>query len=121
MEGVDQHIGVFGEAPEVYGYDRGGYSRANIKRLKKKGIKQVGVAPKGKDDWSVGKTLKEKIKRERAQVEGSIGSIKSKRYGFNKPNAKSTEAMHRCGHRSILGFNLMKLTREVGKIQMAAI
>jgi IS5 family transposase len=116
LAGVDQHIGVFGVAPQVYGFDRGGYSRANIKKLKKRGVKQVGIAPKGGDDWAVSKTMKEKIKRERAQVEGSIGSIKSNRYGFNKPNARSVEAMQWCGHRAITGFNMMKLAREVGKL-----
>ena len=119
LEGVDRHLAVFGNPPEIFGFDRGGYSRSNIKKLQRAGIRYVGVAPKGKDEWSVGKQLQEKIKRERAQVEGSIGSIKSNRYGFNKPNAKCTEAMHRCGHRSILGFNLMKLTREIGKMQIS--
>jgi uncharacterized protein YoxC len=116
LAGVDQHIGAFGAAPAVYGFDRGGYSKANIKKLKKRGVKHVGVAPKGGDEWAVSKTMAEKIKRERAQVEGSIGTIKSSRYGFNKPNARSTEAMASCGHRAIIGFNLMKLVREVGEL-----
>lgn len=115
LAGVDQHIGVFGAAPVVYGFDRGGYSKANIKKLKKRGVKHVGVAPKGGDEWAVSKAMVEKIKRERAQVEGSIGTVKSNRYGFNKPNARSIEAMARCGHRAIIGFNLMKLAREVGE------
>jgi len=119
IEGVDQHVAVFGAAPEVYGYDRGGYSRANVGKLRKRGVKHIGIAPSGGDDWATSKTMTAKIKRERAQVEGSIGTIKSDRYGFNKPTAHSTEAMARCGHRSITGFNLMKLVREVGKIQMA--
>jgi len=121
VAGVDQHIAIFGSAPEVYGYDRGGYSQANIRKLKSRGVKAVGVAPKGGDDWSVSAVMKEKIKRERAQVEGSIGTIKSNRYGFNKPNTRSTEAMARCGHRAIIGFNLMKLVKEVGKLQMAEV
>lgn len=117
LAGVDQHITIFGEAPKIYGYDRGGYSRANIKKLKKRGVKHVGVAPKGKDKWAISNTMQEKIKRERAQVEGSIGTLKSTKYGFNKPNARSTEAMVRCGHRAITGFNMMKLVKEVGRIQ----
>jgi transposase, IS5 family len=118
LEGVDQHIAIYGVAPKIYGYDRGGYSRANINKLKKRGVKHVGVAPRGSDDWAVSKTMQEKIKRERAQVEGSIGTIKSARYGFNKPNTRSTEAMERSGHRAITGFNLRKLVKEIGKIQM---
>jgi IS5 family transposase len=119
LEGVDQHLAVFGEPPKIYGYDRGGYSQANIKKLKKRGVKHVGVAPKGGADWATPKTMTEKIKRERAQVEGSIGTLKSNKYGFNKPTVCSTEAMARCGHRSITGFNLMKLVKEVGKLQIA--
>jgi hypothetical protein len=121
LEGVDQHMAVFGAAPKVYGFDRGGYSKANIKKLTKRGVKHVGVAPKGGADWAVSATMQEKIKRERAQVEGSIGTIKSDKYGFNKPNARSTEAMARCGQRAITGFNLMKLVRGVGKLQTAMI
>jgi len=76
------------------------------------GIKYIGVAPKGKTPWEISKTKQELVKRERAQVEGSIGTIKSQSYGFNKPNVRSIAAMESCGHRSILGFNLRKLIKE---------
>jgi len=42
-------------------------------------------------------------------VEGCIGSVKSRKYGFNKPAAKSAAGMGVCGQRSVLGFNLNKL------------
>jgi uncharacterized protein YoxC len=121
LEGVKRHAALFGESPKIYGYDRGGYSSANVEKVRKMGVKHVGIAPKGKNDWQVSDSMAERIKRERAQVEGSIGTIKSARYGFNKPNAHSKAAMASCGHRSILGFNLMKLTRGVGKIQNEAV
>ena len=54
-------------------------------------------------------------------MEGGIGTIKSSRYGFNKPNAKSTAAMARCGQRAILGFNMRKLTREWSSMQSTEI
>jgi len=92
-----------------------------IRKLKNRGVKAVGVAPKGGDDWAVSAAMKEKIKRERAQVEGSTGTIKSNRYGFNQPNTRCNEAMPSCGHRAIIGFNLMKLVKEVGKLQMAEV
>lgn len=107
-----------GEIPKIYGFDRGGYSKTNIKKAIKLGIKHVGIAPKGKDRWAVSKTMQSKIKKERAQVEGSIGTIKSPLYGFNKPDARSTRAMVTYGHRAILGFNLRKLIREQAKLQM---
>lgn len=111
-QAVKEHLRTFGEVPEIYGFDRGGYSKGNIKALKKMGIKHVGVAPKGKAEWSISKTKQKTAKRERAQVEGSIGTVKSQSYGFNKPNARSIVAMESCGHRSILGFNLRKLVKE---------
>ena len=115
LEAIKQHQRVFQEAPKTYGFDRGGYSSSNIKKAKKLGVKHVGIAPTGKTPWAVSESMRKKIARERAQVEGNIGVIKSSRYGFNKPNAKSTAAMDWCGQRSILGFNMRKLTREMMK------
>lgn len=112
LEAIKHHQQTFGEVPKTFGFDRGGYSTANIKKAKKLGVKNVGIAPTGKTAWAVSDTMRKKIVRERAQVEGGIGTIKSSRYGFNKPNAKSTAAMAWCGQRAILGFNMRKLTRE---------
>ena len=120
MEAIRLHQETFGKVPKVYGFDRGGYSARNVKQAKQMGVKHVGIAPSGKADWAVSDSQAEKIKRERAQVEGCIGTIKSNRYGFNKPEARSVRAMATYGHRAILGFNLRKLLREQMKIQMAA-
>jgi len=120
IEAINHHINQFGSAPETYGFDRGGYSRANIKKAKKLGVKHVGIAPKGQDEWAVSETKKKYVMRERAQVEGVIGTIKSPLYGFNKPNARSIKAMKNCGQRSFLGFNLKKLVREKRKLEFQA-
>ena len=114
IEAVKKHIETFGHAPNVYGFDRGGYSKSNIKKLRKMKVKHVGVAPTGNADWVVSEAKKKYIKRERAQVEGCIGTIKRDKYGFNKPDAKSVEAMVSYGHRAILGFNMNKLVKMVG-------
>ena len=119
IDAIKNHKATFGKSPKIYGFDRGGYSKANVKKAKKMGIKHVGISPKGKDSWAVSETMQIKIKRERAQVEGSIGTIKSPIYGFNKPDARSTRAMVTYGHRAILGFNLRKLIREKANLQMA--
>jgi IS5 family transposase len=111
LQAVDQHIALFGKPPNSYAYDRGGYSRDNIKKLKAKGVKEVGLAPRGKAEWAIGKKAKEKLVNERAQVEGSIGTVKSGRYGFNRPAARSVEMMGVCGQRAVLGLNLNKLIR----------
>ena len=49
--------------------------------------------------------------RVRAQVEGSLGTVKSPCYGFNKPNVRSTEMMAAAGQRALFGFNLRKFAR----------
>jgi len=112
---VDQHIALFGKPPKSYAYDRGGYSKDNIGTLKAKGVKEVGLAPRGKAKWAVGKKAKEKLISERAQVEGSIGTVKNAKYGFNRPNAHSVEMMGVCGQRAALGLNLNKLIRGIAE------
>jgi hypothetical protein len=117
IQAIKEHISLFDESPEKFGFDRGGHSPVNIKRAKKLGVKHVGIAPKGKAKWDVSEKMAESIHRERAQVEGVIGNVKSKKYGFNKPNAKSIRAMETCGHRSFLGFNLNKMVRKINSLQ----
>ncbi len=92
IEGIKEHIAVFGQAPKTFGFDRGGYSKAKC---------------------AVSEKLSEVIRRERAQVEELKGNVKSKKYGFNKTNEKSTMAMEMSGQRSCLGFNLSKAIRKM--------
>jgi IS5 family transposase len=121
IQAIKEHQALFGKAPKTFGFDRGGYSEANIKKAKKLGVKHVGIAPTGKAKWSVSETKAEEIKRERAQVEASIGCAKSRKYGFNKPDAKSTRSMETYGHRAFLGMNLMKTLRELVALELQAI
>jgi len=100
---------LFGKAPKAYAYDRAGWSEANVAELKQLGVRAVGLAPRGKAKWKVGGKIKDKLVSERSQVEGGIGAIKSRKYGFNRPAVKSAAAMGVCGQRSVLGFNLNKL------------
>jgi hypothetical protein len=118
LQSIREHIELFEQAPETFGFDRGGYSPANIKKAKNLGVKNVGIAPTGKTKWSVSEKMSEVIRRERAQVEGIIGTLKSKKYGFNKPNVKSTSAMEMSGHRSFFGFNLCKALRKLNDQQL---
>jgi IS5 family transposase len=121
IKGIEEHMDVFGSAPKTFGFDRGGYSKANIKKAEKLGVKNIGIAPTGKAKWNVTEKMSEVIRRERAQVEGVIGNLKSKKYGFNKPNVKSTVAMEMSGQRSFLGFNLSKALRKLNlqEVQLA--
>jgi len=118
IDAIQKHIELFGTAPEQFGFDRGGHSPANIKKAKALGVKHVGIAPLGKSQWSVSTKMSEEIKCERAQVEGLIGNLKSKKCGFNKPNVKSTKAMIMSGHRSCLGFNLCKALRLLNQLEV---
>jgi hypothetical protein len=113
LRAVKDHIALFGKAPLAYAYDRGGYSTENLSALKKLGVKQVGLAPRGRTPWSVSRPVRDRLVRERALVEAGIGTIKSPRYGFNRPAARSEVMMGACGQRAVLGFNTNKLVREL--------
>jgi molybdopterin converting factor small subunit len=113
LRAVRDHIALFGKAPRAYAYDRGGYSTQNVSSLKKLGVKEVGLAPRGRTRWSVSQPVRDRLVRERAQIEAGIGTIKSSRYGFNHPAARSEAMMGACGQRAVLGFNTSKLVRQL--------
>ena len=113
LRAVKDHIALFGKAPLAYAYDRGGYSAENVSALKKLGVKEVGLAPRGRTQWSERGTVRDRLVRERAMVEAGIGTIKGPRYGFNRPTARSEAMMGACGQRAVLGFNTNKLVREL--------
>lgn len=113
VRAVEDLAALFGEAPRKYAYDRAGYSSENIARLRKLGVRDVGLAPLGRTAWAVKGRAKEDLIRERALVEGSIGTIKSQKYGFNRPAARSAAMMGMCGQRAALGYNLTKLLRGI--------
>lgn len=109
VRAAKDHKAMFGKPPKAYAYDRGGWSEPNVDALTKLGVSHVGLAPRGQAKWQVHGKMKDKLVSERAQVEGGIGVLKSQKYGFNRPAAKSAAAMGVCGQRSVLGFNLNKL------------
>jgi hypothetical protein len=113
VRAVEDLAALFGKAPRAYAYDRGGYSTENVKRLGKLGVRDIGLAPRGRTPWEVEGKVKDRLIRERAMVEGSIGTIKCPKYGFNRPAARSAAMMGVCGQRAVLGLNLTKLLRGV--------
>ncbi len=113
VRAVKDHLALFGKAPLAYAYDRGGYSTQNVSSLKTLGVREVGLAPRGRTRWSVSQPVRDRLVRERAQIEAGIGTIKSSRYGFNRPAARSEAMMGACGQRAVLGFNTNKLVREL--------
>jgi hypothetical protein len=115
VEAVKDHRNLLGKTPQAYGFDRGGYSRENVEELKELGVKEVGLAPRGRAMWPVKGKAKERLVSERSKVEGSIGTIKGRKYGFNRPGARSVEMMGACGQRAVLGLNLNNLIRKMAK------
>jgi len=117
VSSIQHHLEIFGEAPKQFGFDRGAWSKPHLEEISRLGVSQVAVAPKGQADWLVGKSCKDKIIRERAQVEGKIGTIK--KYGLNKPDAKETDGMRRAARRAEVCFNLKKLQKDLLKLHIA--
>ena len=115
VRAVRDHAALFGRPPRSYAYDRAGHSDANVAQLKKLGVRDVGLAPRGKTQWSVRGRTRDRLIHERALVEAGIGSIKTSRYGFNRPAARSTAMMGACGQRAVMGFNLNKLVRHLAE------
>ena len=93
-------------------YDRGGYATATLKVLAHEGVKQLGIQPKGQRVWHVAEDVRQTIRSERGKTEGIIGTLKTDKYGFNKPKERLWQTLEMAGPRSILSFNLNKLMRE---------
>jgi hypothetical protein len=121
VKAVDDCIALFGKPPRAFAYDRAGHSAKNVETLTQKGVKHVGLAPRGSAPWSVNDRMKARLVSERALVEGGIGTIKSNRYGFNRPAARSVHKMGVAGQRAVLGFNLNKLVREISARNQVAV
>ena len=106
---------VFGPeaVPELFVYDRGGHSRDNGRKLKRAGIKKVGIQPKGRAPWLVHGKDRKTVTKERAMMEGRIGSLKSDKYKVNKPKDRKTSTVRASGQRAVVSFNLNKLMRDL--------
>lgn len=106
---------IFGEkaAPELLVYDRGGHAQPTIKKLAKEGVQKIGIQPKGKAEWLVAGEDRERVRSERGKTEGSIGTLKTEKYGFNKPKERTWEVLQGAGQRSMLSSNLNKLMKDL--------
>jgi len=108
---------IFGAqaTPELVVYDRGGYAAATLRALAKAGVNAIGIQPKGKGAWRVAEAVRETVRSERGKTEGIIGTLKTDKYGFNKPKERRWQTLEMAGPRSILSFNLHKLMRDLGQ------
>jgi hypothetical protein len=106
---------IFGQeaTPELVVYDRGGDCATTRQQLARAGVKHVGIQPKGKRPWAVAEAVREQIRSERGRTEGSIGTLKSNQYKFNKPKERLWHTLEMAGPRSIVSFNLNKFMRDL--------
>jgi hypothetical protein len=118
LQALAGYRAIFGPhaTPELLVYDRGGDATATLKALAHEGITQIGIQPKGQRAWHVAEEVRQTVRSERGKTEGIIGTLKTDKYGFNKPKERLWQTLEMAGPRSILSFNLNKLMRDLVRI-----
>jgi hypothetical protein len=119
---VQEYRKVFGEqaTPQMVVYDRGARLPVAAAQLTKAGVQKVGIPPRGQGAWLVGEKEQKEVKSERGKTEGSIGRLKSKKYGFSHRQERSVETQTAAGQRAIVSANLNTLMRDVvGQVSSA--
>jgi len=115
LQALAGYRAIFGAqaTPALLVYDRGGYAAATLRALAREGVKAIGIQPKGQGAWCVAEAVRQTVRSERGQTEGIIGTLKTDKYGFNKPKERLWQTLEMAGPRSILAFNLNKLMRDL--------
>jgi hypothetical protein len=116
--GVKEHIRIFGEPPRDFGFDRAAWSADHKKEIRKLGVKNMAIAPKGKAKWNVGPRVKDRMVRERAQIEGKIGTMK--RNGLNKPESRLPYRVRMSALKAGLCLNLRRFAKDLANAAMAS-
>lgn len=111
-EVLPQFKEVMGKAPRQFVYDRGGDGPVNHKQLKRAKVKHNCIFRNGKGKMEVGPRVFTRAKRERALSEAAIAVIKSGKYHFNKPRARSGESCITKGQMALIGANIGRLLRD---------
>lgn len=114
-EGLKNYREVFGEqaTPKMSIYDRGASLSAAASELQAEGVKKVGIPPRGNGEWMVGEKDQKLVKSERGKTEGSIGRLKSRKYGFSHRQERSLKTQESAGQRAIVSANLNTLMRDL--------
>ena len=113
-EVIINFMDTFGEVPESFIYDRGADSKKNSAFLEEVGVENICIFPKGRKKMDVPPEVLEMAQRERSLNEASIANLKSKKYNFTKPRARSQVTCDHKGFSAMLGFNLNLLLRDIG-------
>ena len=115
LQALARYREIFGAqaTPVLMVYDRGGYATATLRALAHEGVEEIGIQPKGQGAWHVAEAVRETVRSERGKTEGIIGTLKTDKYGFNKPKERLWQTLEMAGPRSILACNLNKLMRDL--------
>jgi hypothetical protein len=115
LQALAGYRAIFGAhaTPTLLIYDRGGSATATLRALAREGVQQIGIQPKGNQAWSVVEAVRETVRSERGKTEGIIGTLKTDKYGFNKPTERLWQTLEMAGPRSILSYNLNKFMRDL--------
>ena len=115
LEALAGYRDIFGlqATPALVVYDRGGDAPSTVAQLAQEGVKQIGIQPRGKRPWRVAEVVRAQVRSERGKTEGIIGTLKTAKYGFNKPRERLWQTLEMAGPRSVLSFNLNKLMRDL--------
>ena len=115
LQALAGYRAIFGAhaTPTLLVYDRGGYAAATLKVLAHEGIQQLGIQPKGQRAWYVAEDVRQTVRSERGKTAGIMGTLKTAKYGFNKPKERLWQTLEMAGPRSLLSFNLNKLMRDL--------
>jgi hypothetical protein len=115
LQALAGYRAIFGAqaTPALVVYDRGGYATTTLRALTNEGVKQIGIQPKGQGAWHVPEAVRETVRSERGKTEGIIGTLKTDKYGFNKPKERLWQTLEMAGPRSILSYNLNKFMRDL--------
>jgi hypothetical protein len=115
LQALAGYRAIFGAhaTPTLLVYDRGGYATTTLQILAREGVKQLGIQPKGHGAWLVAEAVRETVRSERGKTEGLIGTLKTNKYGFNKPKERRWHTLEMAGPRSVLSYNLNKFMRDL--------
>jgi hypothetical protein len=115
LEALKNYREVFGAkaTPEMVIYDRGGSCAGTVEKLITAGVKKVGIQPAGKAPWYVAEADQQEVKSQRGKTEGSIGTLKSRKYEFNHGRQRSPATLEAAGQRAMVCMNLNNLLRDI--------
>ena len=110
---LEHHKEAFGQAPEVYGSDRGFFSEENVEACKHDGVKVVCIPQRGgqktaeREAYEKGPVFKEG-QRFRAGIEGRI-SVLFRGRGMKRCLAEGRDRFELCVGAAVLANNLMRI------------